>query len=355
MKMKRPGPDRNGRVSRLLAALGIAGALLITGAEVAPTEAQVPSFGPLSPADPRAQLDASWLSTPVKPAPDARKALAASAPVEALYPLSYDLVTRTQMQLPAVQLPAVQRASRRAPADEIRPGALGLSAAGVDMTPESVLGKDQRKLVRDTTVYPWRTVCSIRMSFPGGNFRGTGTLIARKYLLTSGHNVYDPDEGGWANSIEVVPGRDGTYAPYGTAHAVKSYVLEPWVTSGHHDWDIGLVELNQEIGTATGFVGFAAYPSLRGVKGEQAGYPGDRDNASRQYRSGGKITSFSAEQMRYKMDTAGGQSGSAVCRKVRRQRIAFGVHTLGGSSENGGCRISSGKFAWLDQRTEGSR
>ncbi|KKM77923.1 hypothetical protein LCGC14_1365200, partial [marine sediment metagenome] len=35
--------------------------------------------------------------------------------------------------------------------------------------------------------------------------------------LTAGHNVYLHDNGGWASSVEVVPGMNGTYEPFGSA------------------------------------------------------------------------------------------------------------------------------------------
>src|SRR5262249_45009929 len=70
----------------------------------------------------------------------------------------------------------------------------------------------------NTEDFPWSTQCKLFIHFPyGGVYVGSGTLIASKYVITAGFNVYSPSLGGWAESIEVIPGLDGFYKPFGSA------------------------------------------------------------------------------------------------------------------------------------------
>jgi len=48
----------------------------------------------------------------------------------------------------------------------------------------------------------------------------SGAIIDEFHVLTCGHNVYLHDNGGWASSVEVIPGMDGSYEPFGSAMVV---------------------------------------------------------------------------------------------------------------------------------------
>src|SRR5918912_3129628 len=74
---------------------------------------------------------------------------------------------------------------------------------------ESVIGPtDDRVRILDTELAPWRMICALRMRGPtGAGAIGTGWFIGPRTVLTAGHCVFSNHFfGGWASSIEVIPG-----------------------------------------------------------------------------------------------------------------------------------------------------
>ncbi|NGX32409.1 MAG: Extracellular metalloprotease [Candidatus Anoxychlamydiales bacterium] len=69
---------------------------------------------------------------------------------------------------------------------------------------------------------------------------GSGAIIDEFHVLTAGHNVYLHDNGGWASSVEVVPGMDGTYKPFGSAMVTDMRSYTGWTQDemDEHDWAI---------------------------------------------------------------------------------------------------------------------
>src|SRR6185436_18315263 len=117
----------------------------------------------------------------------------------------------------------------------------------------------------------------------------SGAMIGNKYTLTAGHCVFSHDEGGWARSIEVIPGLDGTYKPYGSAFAVRLRSYQGWTQSQDSNYDFGLITLNNTIGNSTGWFGYASYGTVDGLTGNLGGYPGDRDSGLRLYYHFGTV------------------------------------------------------------------
>jgi V8-like Glu-specific endopeptidase len=185
------------------------------------------------------------------------------------------------------------------------------------------------------------------VTFPKGKGGCTGTIVAAKYVLTAGHCVYNKAYGGWAKKIEVIPGLSGTYKPYGSAFSTKVRSYTGWTSSQKSDYDIALITLDRSIGSKTGWLGYAYYPSINGVTGNITGYPGDKDNGLYPYYHSGPIARSTSYRLSYQIDTSGGQSGSGIYRIVSDNRYVFGVHTNGTSSPTGynsGTRLDSKKF-----------
>jgi V8-like Glu-specific endopeptidase len=220
------------------------------------------------------------------------------------------------------------------------------------LDPTSVIGADNRILISPTTSYPWRAMTKLRMTFPNGAQGGcSGAMVSAKYVLTAGHCVHSSGNGGWATSVEVIPGLDGWYAPYGSAWATRLRTYVGWTVYRDSNYDFALITLDRNIGYSTGWFGYAAYSTVDGLTGNLGGYPGDLSGGTRLYYHWGTILSSTADRVYYTIDTFNGQSGSGVYRIDNGNRYIFAVHTSGYGTYNGGTRITVGRFwdlvAWI--------
>ncbi len=221
-------------------------------------------------------------------------------------------------------------------------------------SPESVIGTDDRVRIVDTAVYPWRVHASLLIQMTDGSFAsGTGFFIGPRTVITAGHCVFVQGTGpsrGWVRSVTVMPGRNGTSLPYGSvvvgAAGIRS--VSGWTNSGDSNWDIGALILPSNLGSQTGWLGFAncSDATLLATTANIAGYPGDKPTGTQWYHSR-RMSSVTAQRLRYEVDTFGGQSGSAVYRLENGQRHAVGIHTNGvspGIPVNSGVRITQPVF-----------
>lgn len=214
-------------------------------------------------------------------------------------------------------------------------------------TLEVVIGDDDRTVVPDTRLPPWRFTCALRIkSGSGRRYVGTGWFIGPKTLVTAGHCVYIHDEGGWVESIEVIPALNGASRPFGSAVARSFRAVAEWTDHRNSDFDYGAIILDTPLGARTGWFGFAALEEARlfSVDINISGYPADREQASRQFFHARKITRASSRKLYYEVDTYGGQSGSATFLNLNSERVAVGIHTTGASTGNSGTLINREVF-----------
>jgi V8-like Glu-specific endopeptidase len=225
--------------------------------------------------------------------------------------------------------------------------ALVEAAAG---TIEAIIGTDDRVRIQGTTNIPWRRICALRMTFPNGSYRGTGFLIGPRTVATAGHCVYLKSAGGWARSIEVIPGSNGPTRPFGTAVSTQFRSVAGWVNSSIPSSDYGCIVLPQGSfgGRNLGAFGFAAWsaPQLLALPAVVAGYPGDKPFAEL-WGMARRIKSVTPTQLRYDIDTMGGQSGAPVYIKRNGQRYCVGIHNYGGSTVNSATRITPSVYQRL--------
>ncbi|MFX1458846.1 MAG: trypsin-like serine protease, partial [Promethearchaeota archaeon] len=213
----------------------------------------------------------------------------------------------------------------------------------------NIYGDDDRTRISPTTSYPWSTIVKLYISWGSSNYIGSGVLIDKNHVLTAGHCVYYHAEGGWADSIKVVPGFDNGYEPYGHAWAIEMRSYDGWINYEYTQDDIGLITLDQDIGLQTGWMDIyttvLSDPIYRGGL-NLAGYPADLDDGLNLYWDYDYGRTVSIYNHWYYMDTAPGQSGSPVWIDNGTNCFILSVHTCGndGSGSNHGTRININKF-----------
>ena len=212
--------------------------------------------------------------------------------------------------------------------------------------PETVHGVDNRVQITNTAIYPWRAHASLLITAADNSqWIGTGWFIGPHTLMTAGHVVYIKNSGvpgrdGWVKNIQAMPGRNGSSLPYGSATSTNFHSVTGWTSSGSELYDYGAIILPTNLGTTVGWFGFGVYSDadLLNTTGNISGYPGDKPAGTQWYDSH-KIASVGPRKVYYDIDTAGGQSGSAVYRIINGGRYGFAVHAYGGATTNSGTRI----------------
>ena len=223
---------------------------------------------------------------------------------------------------------------------------------------EVVIGTDERVEITATDQYPWRCICSLRIKAADGrNFIGTGWLISPRVLLTAGHCVYMHDAGGWADEIEVIPGRHGGTEPFGSAICTQMSTTHGWVNDQGTNSDYGVIMLPEDkrFGDDLGWIGYAnrATSDLEDKIVNLSGYPGDKP-AGTQWFDNKQLISVTNEKLFYEIDTFGGQSGAPVWQFMPDgTRYGVGIHTSGHLSGNSATRINDAVFNnivnWIGQ------
>ena len=215
--------------------------------------------------------------------------------------------------------------------------------------PETVHGPDDRIQINSTTNYPWRIHASLLITAKDGSrWIGTGWFIGPHTLVTAGHVVYITNSGvpgrdGWVRRIDVMPGRNEEQLPYGTVSSEIFYSVVGWTEDGDPQYDYGAISIPTELGDEVGTIGFGVLSKAELLRstGNLAGYPGDKPGGTLWYHYN-RIASVTSRKVYYDIDTAGGQSGSAVYRiDSNGNRTAFGIHAYGGATTNSATRITT--------------
>jgi glutamyl endopeptidase len=208
---------------------------------------------------------------------------------------------------------------------------------------EVIIGVDNRVRINNTTVYPWRAICALKITAQNGSkWIGTGWLVSPRTVITAGHCVFMHNQGGWASRIEVIPGMNDASRPYGSFTGTALRSVQGWTNSKNRDYDYGAIILpsNARPGDTTGYFGYAVRDDnyLMSSVLNLSGYPGDK-GGNQQWFMALKPKSLSSRVITYDIDTMGGQSGAPVWIKVGDQRYCVGIHTNGHLSGNSATRI----------------
>lgn len=221
-----------------------------------------------------------------------------------------------------------------------------------DSKMEVIIGTDNRTRINPTTSYPWRAICRLRIkSKSGKEYLGTGWFIGPGTVVTAGHCVYLHADGGWAASIEVIPGANELSRPYGSVTSSNLKSVTGWTVSKNRNNDYGAIILpsNAKLGNRVGWFGFCVKDNafIKSKVLNLSGYPGDKyigGWGNTQWFHSLKPKSISDRVITYDIDTMGGQSGSPVWYLDGTSRYAVGIHTNGMSSGNSATRIVKAVF-----------
>lgn len=114
------------------------------------------------------------------------------------------------------------------------------------------------------TASPYSSICYIQVVYPDGTAaRASGVIVGTNDVLTALHVLYEAGHGGWATSVDVVPGADTKpwTAPYGQFTDVGTQVgrAANWdlngdglLTQSESAGDLALIGLKSRIGDITG-------------------------------------------------------------------------------------------------------
>lgn len=202
---------------------------------------------------------------------------------------------------------------------------------------------DGRQRVNNTAEFPWRAICSISITSKSGRkYVGTGWLVGPGTLITAGHNVFLRNDGGWAQSIEIFPGRNGKQVPYGSTTSVVFHAGTRWIESGDTNFDVGAIILPEKIGNKVGYFGFANKPDsqLKNAHLNLSGYPLSLGRGTVQYFHREKVVGITKSKVTYNIDTSPGQSGAPIWLKSGGDRQVVGIHTDGYKTGNTATRIN---------------
>jgi glutamyl endopeptidase len=226
-------------------------------------------------------------------------------------------------------------------------GAASFPAPPRGIGTEAVVGEDERTPIVPATAYPYRAIASLLITAADDSrWIGTGWFISPRTVVTAGHcvcirNSPVPRRNGFVKNIEVIPARNGTERPFGSAVSNTFRASTEWSEGANPNHDYGAIILDAPLDPIAVPFGFGVYTDaeLLAVTANISGYPDDKTSGTQWFHSK-KLANVNASKVFYAVDTAGGQSGSPVWRIINRRRFAFAIHAYGGSSTNSGTRIT---------------
>ncbi len=145
--------------------------------------------------------------------------------------VEYDMIRKIETVTPRQDIEIISSNKSISNSKQIKRVKVPLSVVDDIKGPHSatIFPPDDRERITNTDEYPWSSICKLYITAADNTkWIGSGAIIDEFHVLTAGHNVYSHDNGGWASSVEVVPGMDGTYEPFGSAMVIDMRSYTGW-------------------------------------------------------------------------------------------------------------------------------
>ncbi|MDD6032891.1 MAG: trypsin-like serine protease [Oscillospiraceae bacterium] len=138
----------------------------------------------------------------------------------------------------------------------------------------AVIDADRRTRVHSTASEPYKSTVYLRADFSNGTYKiGSGFMIGPSALVTAAHCVYESGVGR-AETVSVIPAKDGPIHPYGSARSAEILVSPRYPATGNVVEDWAVVKLRAPLGKETGWLGLRwQRASYRGTAVYNTGYP----------------------------------------------------------------------------------
>ncbi len=215
---------------------------------------------------------------------------------------------------------------------------------GPEMIEEMVFKDDDRKPVTDTRQFPWQCVCALVITAADKTrWVGTGWLAGPRTVVTAGHCVYLHGRGGWAQQVEVCPGRNGADTSLGKWTSAELRSVTGWTNQKSPLYDYGAILLPEPL--QLGWFAYGVYDSeeLRDMTVNVFGYPADKPQGTL-WGTARRLQEVIPQKLVYNLSTYGGQSGCPVFEKKGDQRTVVGIHNYGDVSGNSATRITDAVY-----------
>lgn len=206
------------------------------------------------------------------------------------------------------------------------------------VSPNAVIGTDSRTRVNPTNVGPYCNTVYLKSTFStGATITATGFMLGPSAVITAGHCVYNDEHEGLATSVLIIPAKNGTLEPYGRTTASKIVVNPDYMANISTENDWAIVELNDDLGTKTGWLGLKANGAGTNSFVYNTGYPSpdnaEAQNALQTYMllGTGYVKSIDDKTFSGNWDASGGNSGGPVfIYDTSLGYTAIGILTAGG-------------------------
>ncbi len=228
----------------------------------------------------------------------------------------------------------------------------------------AIIGSDNRTIVSDTTVAPYRyvgrlvTYYTVPSTGAAMMDSGSAFLVGPKLVMTAAHCLYPVWKGEICNITKVMfyPGRNGNNLPYGgvqvtVLHVPTKYKQNALEYEKNYDekYDYAVMELATAVGNTTGY--FRTDANYMVGTGENvgsslkvivAGYPGAVSERNKLYRQAGTVNFMGdGYLLDYTMDIESGQSGGPLYYKESGKYYVMGIITSDTPTQNYGRRLTN--------------